>query len=326
MTMTASKWFNQVRDARRRLAGQAHETPVMTSRTLDDRCGANVFLKCENFQKIGAFKFRGAFNAMSRLSAEQRRRGVVTHSSGNHAQAVALVGRMLNIDTTVVMPENAPAIKRNATAGYGARIVAYDPQKASREAITAELTARHGLTLIPPFDHEDVIAGQGTAALELFSQVGGLDLLVVPCGGGGLICGCAIAAKSIQAGCRVIGVEPEAGDDATRSFKTGRLHTVHNPNTIADGTRTASLGTLTFPLLLETVDDMVTVTEEEIAHAVAFLFYRTKLVVEPSGALGVAAILAGRLPSASRVGVVISGGNIDGSVMHQILQEQGQTV
>lgn len=324
--MKNHNWFDQIKEARQRLAGHAHQTPVMTSRTLDQQCGAKVFLKCENFQKIGAFKFRGAFNAMSRLSADQRRRGVVTHSSGNHAQAVALVGRMLGIDTTVVMPENAPAIKRNATAGYGARIVTYDPQTASREALTADLTATHGYTLIPPFNHGDVIAGQGTTAMELFDQVSGLDLLLVPCGGGGLICGCAITAKNREVGCQVIGVEPEAGDDATRSFKTGRLQSVHNPDTIADGTRTSSLGTLTFPLLLEYVDNMITVTEEEIAHAVAFLFYRMKLVVEPSGALGVAALISGRLSKVTRVGVVISGGNIDGSVMHKILQQHGQAV
>ena len=324
--MKNHNWFDQIKEARQRLAGHAHQTPVMTSRTLEQQCGAKVFLKCENFQKIGAFKFRGAFNAMSRLSADQRRRGVVTHSSGNHAQAVALVGRILGIDTTVVMPENAPAIKRNATAGYGARIVTYDPQTASREALTADLTATHGYTLIPPFNHGGVVAGQGTTAMELFDQVSGLDLLLVPCGGGGLICGCAITAKNREVGCQVIGVEPEAGDDATRSFKTGRLQTVHNPDTIADGTRTASLGALTFPLLLEYVDDMVTVAEEEIARAVAFLFYRMKLVVEPSGALGVAALLSGRLPAADRVGVVLSGGNIDGSVMHQILRQYETSV
>lgn len=311
--------FGKVTDAAARLRGVAHLTPVMTSRTLNERLGAEVFLKCENFQRIGAFKFRGAYNAMSRLSAEECRRGVVTFSSGNHAQAVALVGRLLGIATRVVMPADAPVIKREATAGYGAEIILYDPEIKSREAIARELQQQHGLTMIPPFDHIDVVAGQGTAALELCEQTGGLDRLLVPCGGGGLLSGCAIAAKGVSAACRVCGVEPEVADDATRSFYSGRLQTVRNPPTIADGTRTPSLGAVTFPLVRRFVDAMQTVSEEAIKEAVRFLFYRLKLVVEPSGALGLAALLSGRAPARGRVGVVLSGGNVDGPTMRTIL-------
>jgi threonine dehydratase len=311
--------FDMVRDAAARLRGVAHRTPVMTSRTLNERLGAEVSLKCENFQRIGAFKFRGAYNAMSRLSADERRRGVVTFSSGNHAQAVALVGRLLGIDACVVMPEDAPAIKREATEGYGAKVILYDPELRSREDIARELQQQHGYTMIPPFDHMHVVAGQGTAALELGEQTDGLDMLLVPCGGGGLLSGCAIAAKGLNAQCRVIGVEPEVADDATRSFSSGRLQTVKNPPTIADGTRTPSLGKITFPLVLQFVDAMHTVSEEAIKNAVRFLFYRLKLVVEPSGALGLAAMLSGRTPAHGRVGVILSGGNIDGATMRQIL-------
>ena len=311
--------FGRVTDAAARLRGVAHHTPAMSSRHLNERLGAEVFLKCENFQRIGAFKFRGAYNAMSRLSAEERRAGVITFSSGNHAQAVALVGRLLGIDACVVMPADAPAIKRQATEGYGARVILYDPEVRSREEIANELQQRHGYTMIPPFDHIDVVAGQGTAALELCEQAGGLDLLLVPCGGGGLLSGCAIAAKGSNATCRVCGVEPEVADDATRSFYSGSLQTVKNPPTIADGTRTPSLGTITFPLVRRFVDVMQTVSEDAIKDAVRFLFYRLKLVVEPSGVLGLAALLSGRIPARGRVGVVLSGGNIDGPTMRAIL-------
>ncbi len=321
MTVDLSKeqWFQRVQDAARRLDGQANRTPVMSSRTLNEITGAEVFLKCENYQRVGAFKFRGAFNAMSRLSGDQRKRGIITHSSGNHAQAVALVGHSLGINTTVVMPNDAPVIKRDATRAYGATIVEYDPQDATREQLSQDLADAHGYTLIPPYDHEDIVTGQGTAALELFEEVEGLNMLIVPCGGGGLLSGCAIAAKGTNPDCQVIGVEPELADDATRSFYTKTLHTVKNPPTIADGTRTPSLGQLTFPLVLEYVDDMQTVTEQAIIEAVRFLFYRMKLVVEPSGALGVAAILSGTIPPKGRVGIVISGGNIDAATMKTIL-------
>jgi threonine dehydratase len=318
--MELTTLFRQVQDAAERLAGNANITPVLTSRTLNQRIGAELYLKCENFQRVGAFKFRGAFNAMVQLSTAERERGVLTYSSGNHAQAVALVGRLLGIDTTIVMPDNAPAIKRAATEAYGAMVIDYDPEKATRQAIATELHDQKGLTLIPPFDHADVISGQGTATLELLHEVGALDWLLVPCGGGGLLSGAAIAAKGASKGCRVVGVEPEVADDAVRSFRTGKLHTVHNPPTIADGTRTASLGKLTFPLVLNYVDDMVTVTENAIMQAVRFLFYRMKIVVEPSGALGIAALLSGALKPEGKVGIILSGGNVDATTMIKILK------
>ena len=311
--------FERVKTARERLRGHANVTPIMTSRTLNGSVEAEVFLKCENFQRAGAFKFRGAFNAISQLTGEQREGGIITHSSGNHAQAVALVGRLLGIRTTVVMPDNAPRVKRAATEAYGATVIEYDPEKTTREEMANILQAEHGYTMIPPFDHLEVIAGQGTAALELFEEVQGLDMLLVPCGGGGLLSGSAITAKGIEPNCRVIGIEPELADDATRSFHTKTLHTVKNPPTIADGTRTPSLGKLTFPLVLEYVYDMRTVTETAIVEAVKFLFYRMKVVVEPSGALGVAALLSGAVSPSGRVGVILSGGNIDGDLMSKIL-------
>jgi len=312
--------FGRVKDAAERLRGVAHVTPVVTSRWLDERLGAAVFLKCESFQRIGAFKFRGAYNAISRLSADERRRGVVTFSSGNHAQGVALAGRLLGVAAVVVMPLDAPVIKREATEGYGARVVLYDPAERSREEIARELQQENGYTLIPPFDHYDVLAGQGTAALELCDQAAGpLDMLLVPCGGGGLLSGCAIAAKGRTPGCRVVGVEPELADDATRSFYSGTLQTVKNPPTIADGTRTPSLGRITFPLVRAFVDAMATVSEDSIMEAVRLLFYRLKLVVEPSGVLGLAALMTGKVTPQGRVGVILSGGNVDGPTMRRIL-------
>jgi len=311
--------FDKIIEAKERLKGHAMVTPVMTSRTLDDRVGAKIYLKCENFQKIGAFKFRGAFNSISRLSEKEKAKGVVTFSSGNHAQALALVGKLLGVPTTIVMPKDAPKIKFDATKGYGATIISHDPETESREALASKIQSEEGLTLIPPFDHPDVIAGQGTAALELFDQAGPLDMLLTPCGGGGLLSGSAIAAKGVNPSCKVIGVEPELGDDATRSFKTKTLQTVKNPATIADGTRTPSLGKLTFPLVLEYVDDMVTVSEADIIHAVQFLFFRMKLVVEPSGALGLAALLSRKVIPAKKTGIILSGGNIDAETMTLIL-------
>lgn len=319
MKTTKEQWFERVLAAAKRLRGQANRTPVVTSRTLNQKVGAEIFLKCENYQRVGAFKFRGAYNAMSQLADEQRRRGVITHSSGNHAQAVALVGRLLGIQTTVVMPNDAPRIKRDATEAYGATIIGYDPEETTREKISTDLKETHGYTLIPPYDHEDIVAGQGTAALELGEKVKNLDMVLVPCGGGGLLSGCAIASKGIDPKCRVIGIEPELADDATKSFRTGTLHTVHNPPTIADGTRTPSLGKITFPLVLDFVDDMQTVSEAAIISAVKFLFYRMKLVVEPSGALGVAALLSGVVKPGGRAGVIVSGGNIDAVTMKLIL-------
>ena len=311
--------FDRIKAAKERLRGRANVTPIMTSRTLNKRVGAEVYLKCENFQRMGAFKFRGAFNAMSRLSDADKARGVITYSSGNHAQAIALVGTLLGIRTTVVMPNDAPTIKLVATEEYGASVVGYDPKKATREAIAKTLAAEHGYTIIPPFDHIDIVAGQGTAALELFEELSTLDMLLVPCGGGGLLSGSAIASKGMDPSCRVVGIEPEVADDATKSFHTKTLHTVHNPPTIADGTRTPSLGKVTFPLVLKYVDDMRTVSESEIIEAVQFLFYRMKLVVEPSGALGVAALLSHKVSAKERVGVILSGGNIDAATMTSIL-------
>jgi len=312
--------FSLVKSARDRLHGHANNTPIMTSRTLNRMVGAEIFFKCENFQRIGAFKFRGAFNAISQFSDDQKSRGVLTYSSGNHAQAVALVAQILNIKATIVMPNNAPAIKREATAGYGAAIVEYDPGKTSREEIAEALRVKHGYTLVPPYDDINVITGQGTAALELFEELKHLDALLVPCGGGGLLSGSAIAAKGSDPVCKVIGVEPELADDATKSFYSKKLHRVRNPPTIADGTRTPSLGEITFPLVLKYVDAMKTVSEAAIIEAVKFQFYRMKLVVEPSGALGLAALLSRTVSLEGRIGVIISGGNIDGSLMDTILR------
>jgi threo-3-hydroxy-L-aspartate ammonia-lyase len=304
--------YEDVVDAASRLEGVANRTPVVTSRTLDERLRARVFFKCESLQRMGAFKFRGAYNAISRLSPEERRRGVITYSSGNHAQAVALASRLVGTTATVVMPADAPPAKRRATEGYGARVVAYEPGRESREEIARRLQAEGGQVLIPPFDHPHVIAGQGTAAKELFEEVGALDLLLVPCGGAGLLSGSALAARRLSPGGRVVGVEPELGDDATRSFKTGTLQTVHNPRTIADGARTASLGQITFPLVRAHVDDMVTVSDEQLLDALRFVWERMKLVVEPTGALGLAAAWAGKVDVAGkRVGVIVSGGNAD---------------
>lgn len=304
--------FEDVQQAAERLAGIAHQTPVAVSRTLDERLGARLFLKCENLQRAGAFKFRGAYNSVAKLTPAERARGVLTYSSGNHAQATALACRLLGAQATIVMPDNAPVAKRHATEGYGARIVAYDPGREKREEVAERLEREGHPVLIPPYDHADVIAGQGTAALELFSQAGPLDLLLVPCGGGGLLSGSALAARALAPGCRVVGVEPELADDATRSFRSGVLHSVSNPATIADGARTPSLGTLTFPLVRQHVDEMVTVPDDELVRAMRFVWERMKLVVEPTGVLGLAAALGARADvRGKRVGVVLSGGNVD---------------
>jgi len=304
--------YADVDDAARQIAGVAHRTPVVTSRTVDSRTGAQVFFKCENLQRAGAFKFRGAYNALSRLSPAERRQGVVTFSSGNHAQAVALAGQLLDIPRVIVMPSDAPAIKRAATEAYGGEVVPYDREKDDREAIGQRLAAERGLTIIPPYDHPHIIAGQGTAALELVEEVGRLDMLFVPCGGGGLLSGSAIAARKLAPGCQVVGVEPAAGDDATRSFRTKQLQRVTNPKTIADGARTPSLGSLTFPLLLEHVSDMTTVDDRPLLETMLFLWERLKLVVEPTGSLAAAAVLNRNLDvKGKRVGVILSGGNVD---------------
>jgi threonine dehydratase len=303
--------YDDVKAAAERLRGVAHRTPVATSRTLDERLSARLFLKCENLQRAGAFKFRGAYNAIARLTPAERGRGILTYSSGNHAQAIALASRLLGASATIVMPENAPAAKRRATEGYGACIVAYDPAKEKREEIAEALQREGDPVLVPPYDHADVIAGQGTAAKELFEEVGELDLLLVPCGGGGLLSGAALSARALAPRCRVVGVEPELADDATRSFKTGTLHTVSNPPTIADGARTPSLGKLTFPLVRQNVDDMVTVSDDDLVRAMRFVWERMKLVVEPTGVLGLAAAFSRKVDVAGkRVGVILSGGNV----------------
>jgi len=314
------KMFDRIVAARERLRGHAHKTPMMTSRTINRLTGAEIFFKCENLQRGGAFKFRGAFNAISQLGEEERKRGIVTFSSGNHGQAVALACQLLGARAVVVMPKDVSPPKKAGCESYGAEIVLCDPDNPSRERVCQELIQKHGYTLIPPFDHPDVIAGQGTVALEMLEEVPSLDWIVTPCGGGGLLSGTAVAAKHVAPKIRVAGVEPELGDDANRSFRTKTLQTVTNPRTIADGTRTASLGKLTFPLVLENVDEMKTVTEEAIEEAVRVLFFRMKLVVEPSGALGLAALMGDASPIGGRVGVILSGGNVDPAVMARILK------
>lgn len=300
-----------IEEAAGRIEGFANRTPVMTSRTVDERVGARVFFKCENFQRAGAFKFRGACNAMLQLSDDEKQRGVLTYSSGNHAQAIALAGKLFGIPATIIMPDDAPEVKVAATRGYGAHVILYDRNETTREALGKQLAEEQGLSMIPPYDDERIVAGQGTTALELIRETGPLDTLLVCCGGGGLLSGCAVAAKHLCPGIKVVGVEPAQADDACRSFETKTLQTVHTPDTIADGARTPSLGAITFPLVLEHVDVMVRVSEREIVESMFFLWERMKLVVEPTGALAAAAVLTGKVPIKGRVGVVISGGNVD---------------
>jgi len=303
--------YDDVAAAHERIKPQARRTPVMTSRQADELTGAAVFFKCENLQRMGAFKFRGAYNALSLLSPDEKRRGVLAFSSGNHAQAVALAGQLLRVKTTIVMPEDAPKVKLEATRGYGGEVVTYGKGE-NREALAKRLSEERNLTLIPPFDHPHIVAGQGTAAKELIEDAGALDVLVVPCGGGGLISGCAIAARHLSPDCRVIGVEPAAGDDATRSFKEKKLVKIEVPETIADGARTTSLGAVTFPLVLKYVSDMLTVTDEELLRTMFWLWERMKIVVEPTGALAACAVLQKKLKlERQRVGVILSGGNVD---------------
>jgi threo-3-hydroxy-L-aspartate ammonia-lyase len=303
--------YDDVAAAHERIKPQARRTAVMTSRQVDEITGASVFFKCENLQRMGAFKFRGAYNALSLLSPDEKRRGVLAFSSGNHAQAVALAGRLLGVPTTIVMPEDAPKVKLEATRGYGGEVVTYGKGQ-NREALAKRLAEERRLTLIPPFDHPHVVAGQGTAAKELIEDAGALDVLLVPCGGGGLISGCAIAARELSPKCRVIGVEPAAGDDATRSFKEKKLVKIEVPDTIADGARTTSLGSITFPLVLKYVNEMLTVTDEELLRTMFWLWERMKLVVEPTGALAACAVLERKIQLQKlRVGVILSGGNVD---------------
>ena len=304
--------LDDVRAAAERLSGIAHRTPVLTSRTLDERTGSTAFLKAECLQRGGAFKFRGAYNMISSLGPEERERGVVAYSSGNHAQAVSLAARLLGTSATILMPADTPPAKLEATRGYGAEIVTYDRYTEDREALGAALAVeRGGLALVPPYEHPLIMAGQGTAALELLEDVPGLDALLVPVGGGGLIAGCATAAKALRPGIRVIGVEPDAGDDTRRSLEAGERVRIPVPRTIADGQQADIPGELTFAVNRQVVDTIVTVSDAEILDAMAFLFDRMKLVTEPSGASAAAALLAGRAEAGgARVGVVISGGNV----------------
>lgn len=304
--------YDRIATAAERLDSQAHKTPVFTSKTVDQLTKSQVFFKCENFQRTGSFKFRGAYNALSQLSTTQKQLGVITYSSGNHAQAIALAGKILRVPTTIVMPDNAPEVKLAATRGYGAEVILYEPAETIREELARKLAQERNLAIIPPYDHQDIIAGQGTVAKELIEEVGQLDLLLVCCGGGGLLSGCAISTKTLLPNCQVIGVEPEQADDATKSFYSKTLHTVHNPDTIADGARTPSLGELTFPLVLNYVDEMVTVSEDAICRTMNFLLSRLKIVVEPTGTLAAAALLEGIVSAPrKRIGVTISGGNVD---------------
>jgi len=304
--------FDDVKAAAERLQGHAHRTPVLRSRTADDRLGAELFFKCENLQRMGAFKFRGAFNALARFSPAQRQAGVIAFSSGNHAQAIALSARELGMPATIVMPQDAPQAKIAATRGYGAQVIHYDRYTQDREALTRELAEQRGLTLIPPYDHPDVMAGQGTAALELFEEVGALDYLLVPLGGGGLLSGCALAARALAPACRVIGVEPEAGNDGQQSLRSGQIVHIDTPKTIADGAQTQHLGQYTFGVIRRDVDDILTASDAELVQALRFFAERMKLVVEPTGCLGYAAACQGALPlRGKRVGVILSGGNVD---------------
>lgn len=306
-----------VRAAADRIAGHAHRTPVMTSRTANERTGAQVFFKCENFQRMGAFKFRGAYNALARFTAEQRRGGVIAFSSGNHAQAIALSARLQGMASVIVMPQDSPAAKLAATRAYqegqpGSEVVLYDRYSEDREAIGKRLAAERGMTLIPPYDHPDVMAGQGTAALELLQETGPLDLLLVCVGGGGLISGCAVAAHHLSPGIEVVGIEPEAGNDTQQSLAQGRIVHIDTPRTIADGAQTQHSGTLTFPVIQQLVSRVETVSDEQLIRTMRFFAERMKMVVEPTGCLGAAALLEGVVQAPGRrVGVIISGGNVD---------------
>lgn len=304
--------YDDVERAARVLGDTVHRTPVLRSQTLDDLLGAQVFFKCENFQRIGAFKFRGGYNAVSRLSPSQRQAGVVAFSSGNHAQAVALAARLQGVKATIVMPTDAPAAKKAATVGYGARVIDYDRLTQDREAVAAEFVEKEGLTLIPPFNHPDVIAGQGTAVKEFLEDAGGLDALFIPLGGGGLLAGSLLSAHAIAPDCEVYGVEPVAGNDGQQSFRSGEILRIPPPASIADGALTQALGTLTFPIIRQHAKDILAVSDEHLKQAMRFFAERMKIVVEPTGCLGAAAVLNELVPlRGKRIGVLLSGGNMD---------------
>ncbi|KXU94230.1 serine dehydratase [Caballeronia megalochromosomata] len=304
--------YADVEAAASRIAGVAHRTPVQTSRTLNDMTGAEVFFKCENFQRMGAFKFRGAFNALSKFSPAQRKAGVVAFSSGNHAQGIALSAQILGIPATIVMPHDAPATKVAATKGYGATVVSFDRYTEDREAIGRRLAEEKGLTLIPPYDHPDILSGQGTAAKELFEEVGALDFLFVPLGGGGLLSGTALSTRALAPQCVLYGVEPEAGNDGQQSFKRGEIVHIDTPKTIADGAQTQHLGNYTFGIIRRDVDDILTASDADLVDAMKFFASRMKMIVEPTGCLGLAAALKLKASvKGKRVGVIVSGGNVD---------------
>jgi threonine dehydratase len=311
--------YTDIEAAARRLQGVAHRTPTFTSRTADQRTGARLYFKCENLQRMGAFKFRGAYNALAQFSPAQRQKGAIAFSSGNHAQAIALAARILGMPAAIVMPQDAPSMKIEATRGYGAEVIVYDRYTQDREALCRQLAAERGMTLIPPYDHPHVMAGQGTAARELIEQAraldaahGALDVLVVCVGGGGLLSGCAVAAKHLLPECKVIGVEPEAGNDVQQSLRKGEIVHIDVPQTIADGAQTQHAGRLTFPVIQALVDDIVTVTDAQLVRTMRFFAERMKLVVEPTGCLAAAAVLEGALDvRGARVGVIVSGGNVD---------------
>lgn len=319
---TSLPTYDDVAAAARRLQGVAHRTPVLTSRTMDDQLGARLFFKCENLQRIGAFKFRGAYNALSQFSAEQRQGGALAFSSGNHAQAVALAAQLLDMPALIVMPEDAPASKMAATRGYGAQVVTYDRFTEDREAIARKLAAERGMTLIPPYNHRDVIAGQGTAAMELLQEHPDLDYLFVCLGGGGLLSGSLLAAQALAPNCKVIGVEPEAGNDVQLSLRAGHIVKIDTPRTIADGAQTQAPGDLTFAIIAQYVSEVVTVSDEQLVSAMRFYAERMKIVVEPTGALSLAAAIDSNLPlKGKRVGIVISGGNVDLQRFSSLLAE-----
>ncbi|MFC9614192.1 threo-3-hydroxy-L-aspartate ammonia-lyase [Streptomyces sp. NPDC056938] len=312
MTTALPVTFDDVRDAAARLNGIAHHTPVLTSRTLNALVGAEVFIKCENFQRIGAFKFRGAYNAAAQLPPEQLTKGIAAYSSGNHAQATALAARELGTSAVILMPEDAPQSKKEATVGYGAEVVTYDRYTQDRTALGEALAAERGLALIPPYDHPHVIAGQGTAALELLEETGELDALIAPVGGGGLMAGSAITAKTLHPGIHVIGVEPDTGDDTKRSLEAGERITIPVPRTLADGQALPTPGEITFAINQQLVDGIALVSDDEIRSAMRFAFERLKIVLEPSGATALAALLAGHIDNRPRrIGIIASGGNID---------------
>lgn len=304
--------YNDVAAAAERIADYANRTPVMTSRTVNEEFAAEVFFKCENFQRMGAFKFRGAMNALRQFTPEQRAAGVVTFSSGNHAQAIALSAKLLGIPATIIMPHDAPAAKVAATKGYGANVVMYDRYSEDREKIGRDLAEKHGLTLIPPYDHPHVIAGQGTATKELIEEVGQLDVLFVCLGGGGLLSGSALAARHLSPDCIIYGVEPEAGNDGQQSFRSGKIVHIDTPKTIADGAQTQHLGNITFPIIQQNVNDILTVSDDELVASMKFIAERMKIIVEPTGCLGFAAARARKAElRGKKIGIIISGGNVD---------------